>query len=200
MIKIGITGSISSGKTTASQILSYKRGSLFSADAVVNKLYKKIYFKKLLKRKFNIKQRNLKETLKKIMLQDSKQVKKLEKLIHPLVRKEMKKFSINNQRKKIVFYEIPLLIESNLIKYFDIIIFIKAKKKIRLNRFLDKGGEKKIFNLLNKRQFSDIKKAKFADHIVVNEKTLNTLKKNLSGIINQYVSGFFRYGNNRPIF
>ena len=187
MIKIGITGSISSGKTTASQILSYKRGSLFSADVVVNKLYKKIYFKKLLKRKFNIKQRNLKESLKKIMLQDSKQVKKLEKLIHPLVRKEMKKFSINNQRKKIVFYEIPLLIESNLIKYFDIIIFIKAKKKIRLNRFLDKGGEKKMFNLLNKRQFSDIKKAKFADHIVVNEKNLNTLKKNLSGIINQYV-------------
>ena len=141
----------------------------------------------MLKRKFNIKQRNLKETLKKIMLQDSKQVKKLEKLIHPLVRKEMKKFSINNQRKKIVFYEIPLLIESNLIKYFDIIIFIKAKKKIRLNRFLDKGGEKKIFNLLNKRQFSDIKKAKFADHIVVNEKNLNILKKNLSVIISKYV-------------
>jgi len=186
MIKIGITGSISSGKTTASQILSYKRGSLFSADAVVNKLYKKIYFKKLLKRKFNIKQRNLKETLKKIMLQDSKQVKKLEKLIHPLVRKEMKKFSINNQKKKLVFYEIPLLIESNLMKHFDIIIFIKAKRKIRLNRFLDKGGEKKMFNLLNKRQFSDIKKAKFSDHIVVNEKNLNILKKNLFDIIKLY--------------
>lgn len=187
MIKIGITGSIASGKTTASQILSYKRGPLFSADAVVNRLYKKFILQKLLKRKFNIKQRNLKESLKKIMLQDSKQVKKLEKLIHPLVRKEMKKFSINNQRKKIVFYEIPLLIESNLIKYFDIIIFIKAKKKIRLNRFLDKGGEKKMFNLLNKRQFSDIKKAKFSDHIVVNEKNLNILKKNLSVIISKYV-------------
>jgi dephospho-CoA kinase len=99
----------------------------------------------------------------------------------------MKKFSINNQKKKIVFYEIPLLIESNLIKHFDIIIFIKAKKKIRLNRFLDKGGEKKMFNLLNKRQFSDIKKAKFSDHIVVNEKNLNILKKNLSVIISKYV-------------
>ena len=32
MIKIGITGSIASGKTTASKILSYKRGPLFSAD------------------------------------------------------------------------------------------------------------------------------------------------------------------------
>ena len=187
MIKIGITGSIASGKTTASQILSYKRGPLFSADTVVNSLYKKIYLQKLIKRKFNIKQHNLKKTLKEIILQDYKQVKILEKIIHPFVRKEMKKFSINNQRKKMVFYEIPLLIESNLMKHFDIIIFIKAKKKIRLNRFLDKGGEKKIFNLLNKRQFSDIKKAKFADHIVVNEKTLNTLKKNLSGIINQYV-------------
>ena len=187
MIKIGITGSIASGKTTASQILSYKRGPLFSADAVVNSLYKKISLQKLIKRKFNIKQHNLKKTLKEIILRDNKQVKILEKIIHPFVRKEMKKFSINNQRKKMVFYEIPLLIESNLMKHFDIIIFIKAKKKIRLNRFLDKGGEKKMFNLLNKRQFSDIKKTKFSDHIVVNEKNLNILKKNLSGIINQYV-------------
>ena len=187
MIKIGITGSIASGKTTASQILSYKRGPLFSADAVVNRLYKKFILQKLLKRKFNIKQHNLKKTLKEIILQEYKQVKILEKIIHPFVRKEMKKFSINNQRKKTVFYEIPLLIESNLMKYFDIIIFIKAKKKIRLNRFLDKGGEKKMFNLLNKRQFSDIKKAKFSDHIVVNEKNLNILKKKLLGIVKLYV-------------
>ena len=40
MKKIGITGSIASGKTTASQILSAKRGPLFSADNVVKKLYK----------------------------------------------------------------------------------------------------------------------------------------------------------------
>jgi dephospho-CoA kinase len=72
-------------------------------------------------------------------------------------------------------------------KHFDIIIFIKAKRKIRLNRFLDKGGERKMFNLLNKRQFSDTKKAKFSDHIIVNEKNLNILKKNLSSIISQYV-------------
>jgi hypothetical protein len=44
-----------------------------------------------------------------------------------------------------------------------------------------------MFNILNKRQFSDIKKAKFSDHIVVNEKNLNILKKKLSGIISKYV-------------
>ncbi|MDB9792970.1 dephospho-CoA kinase [Pelagibacteraceae bacterium] len=54
MIKIGITGSIASGKTTASKILSYKKGPLFSADKVVKSLYKKNNFKKLLAKKFNI--------------------------------------------------------------------------------------------------------------------------------------------------
>ena len=40
MIKIGITGSLASGKTTASQILSYRRGPLFSADKAVKQIYK----------------------------------------------------------------------------------------------------------------------------------------------------------------
>ena len=39
MIKIGITGSLASGKTTASKILSSRRGPLFSADKEVRKLF-----------------------------------------------------------------------------------------------------------------------------------------------------------------
>ena len=39
MIKIGITGSISSGKTTTSKIISKNKGPLFSADKAVKKLY-----------------------------------------------------------------------------------------------------------------------------------------------------------------
>ena len=39
MIKIGITGSLASGKTTASKILSLKNGPLFSADKAVKDLY-----------------------------------------------------------------------------------------------------------------------------------------------------------------
>ena len=68
MIKIGITGSLASGKTTASQILSYRRGPLFSADKIVKKLYKDENFKRLLSKKFNIKNDNfIKKNLKKII-------------------------------------------------------------------------------------------------------------------------------------
>ena len=48
MIKIGITGSLASGKTTASKILSANKGPLFVADLEVKKLYKKKSFKNLL--------------------------------------------------------------------------------------------------------------------------------------------------------
>jgi hypothetical protein len=37
-----------------------------------------------------------------------------------------------------------------------------------------------------KKQFSDKKKAKYCDHVIVNEKNLNIFKKNLLGILKRY--------------
>ena len=188
MIKIGITGSIASGKSTASKILSRKRGPLFSADDIVNKFYKSVKFKKQLIKKFNIdKKTNFKNILKRQILKKKNNIIKLEKIVHPMVRKEMRKFSYKNKDKKILFYEIPLLIENRLMKFFDLIIFIKAKKKIRKKRFKDRGGEEKLFHILNKRQLSESKKIKFSNHVIVNDYNLVILKKKLLDIMKQYV-------------
>ena len=187
MIKIGITGSLASGKTTASKILSSNRGPLFSADKAVKELYKTKELKSLLKKKFKIENiSQIKKSLKEIMLKNNASLKKLEKIIHPLVRNKMKKFTLKNKNKKILFYEIPLLIESKLMNYFDVIIFIKSKTHLRLKRFKSKKGNKKLFKLLNSKQMSDKQKLKFCDYVVVNEKNLNILKKNLSSIISKY--------------
>ena len=100
MIKIGITGSLASGKSTASRILSFKRGPLFSADLAVKQLYKNKNFLKLLKVKFKIKsQKNIKNSVKKEILVDKTKIKKLEKIIHPFVRKKMRKFLFLNKKK-----------------------------------------------------------------------------------------------------
>ena len=71
-------------------------------------------------------------------------------------------------------------------KFFSVIIFIKSKKNLRLKRFKASGGDKKLFNLLNKKQMGDKKKIKFCDHVVVNDKNLVILKKKLSSIISKY--------------
>ena len=121
-----------------------------------------------------------------MILEDKKNIKKLEKIIHPLVRKKMRSFTMKNRNKKFLFYEIPLLIESKLMKYFNIIVFIKAKKKLRLKRFQSTNRDKKLFTFMNNKQMADTKKTKFCDFVVVNEKNINILKKNLLVIMNKY--------------
>ena len=187
MIKIGITGSLASGKTTASKLLSNKRGPLFSADTAVKELYRNPTFKNLISKKFKIRNNNqFKKNLRKLILDNNTYLKKLEKIVHPLVRKKMKKFTFLNKNKKLLFYEIPLLIESKLMNNFNVIIFIKSNKRLRLKRFKLKKGDKKLFNLLNSKQMPDNKKIKFCDYVVVNEKNLNILKKSLSSIMLHY--------------
>ena len=78
MIKIGITGSLASGKSTASKILSNKRGPLFSADKVVAQLYRNKRFNSLISKKFKIKNNSqLKEVLKELILTKKQNLKKL---------------------------------------------------------------------------------------------------------------------------
>ena len=187
MMIIGLTGSIASGKTTASKIISKKRGPLFSADKVVDKLYNNKNFKRSVARKFKFKSNSeFKKKIKNEILTNKENLKKLEKIIHPKVRKAMFIFLRKNKNKKFLFLEIPLLIESKLKKYFDTIIFIKSKKALRLRRYKSRRGNDKLFFLLDKHQLKDTKKMKLCDHIVVNNKSLGVLKKNLLNIIKLY--------------
>ena len=187
MIIIGLTGSLASGKTTASKIIADKKGPLFSADKVVKKLYNQKKFKRILSKKLNFgNDKNFKKNLKNKILKKKEILGKLEKIIHPLVRKEMFIFLKKNVKKNFLFLEIPLLIESKLAKYFDVIIFIKSNKNLRLKRFMLRGGSPNLFSVLDNHQIKDSKKMKFCDHIVVNNKSLSVLKRKLSNIIYLY--------------
>ena len=102
MKKIGITGSLASGKTTASQILTSGKLPLFSADKIVSRLYSKNNFRLILFKQFKIKKNlNLKNNIRKKILENKSNIKKLENIIHPIVRKEMYKFLKKNKKKKL---------------------------------------------------------------------------------------------------
>tara|TARA_A100001011_G_scaffold305989_1_gene320765 strand:+ start:344 stop:910 length:567 start_codon:yes stop_codon:yes gene_type:complete len=187
MIKIGVTGSIASGKTTASKIISRYNGPLFSADKIVKKLYGQSKFRSIISKSFKLDiNTNLKLQIKNKIQNDKKILKKLEKIIHPFVRKEMYTFEKKNKNKKLLFFEIPLLIESKLMHFFDTIIFIKSKRNLRLKRYKLNGGNEYFFNSLNNHQLKDVKKTKFCDHIVVNNRSISVLKKKLRNIIKIY--------------
>ena len=186
MIKIGITGSLASGKSTVAKLISQNKYPIFSADNVVKNLYKKRIFNKKIQKQFHFKNtRNLKNKIKNLIKKDKKILKKLEIILHPLVRKEMRVFTKKKKNKKITIFEIPLLIENKLTRYFDFVVFVGAKKNIRLKRYVGKGGNKKIFTILEKRQKKPSKKIKISDHVIYNNKSIKSLKRNIKKVLKE---------------
>ena len=100
-----------------------------------------------------------------------------------MVRKKMFKFLKNNKTKNKIL-EIPLLVENRLMKYFDIIILVSAPKNVRLKRYLQSGGKKFFFDLLDKNQITIKKKVKHCDFIIVNNKTKKYLYRRTNVIMN----------------
>ena len=184
MIKIGITGSLASGKSTVARLISSGKYPLYNADRAVRKIYQTNTFKAKVFKKFKLKnKKNIKNEIKRIISFDKKSFKDLEKLIHPLVRKQMIKFTKKNKGKKFLIFEIPLLIESKQMKNYDKIIFINSRKDLRLKRYLRRSNNRRFFHLLNKRQLPAKKKIRFCDHVINNNGSLKLLKKNIKNIM-----------------
>ena len=139
MIIIGILGDIGSGKSFVAKNFGYP---VFNADDEVKYIYKKNKecFKKLKKKlpkfikTFPIKKKELILSISS----NKKNLKIISSVVHPLVRKNMKKFIIRNKKSEMIIFDIPLLIENKLNKKKDIIIFVKSKKipPIPLGSFL----------------------------------------------------------------
>tara|TARA_B100000767_G_C19523841_1_gene433652 strand:+ start:139 stop:699 length:561 start_codon:yes stop_codon:yes gene_type:complete len=185
MTKIGITGSIASGKSTFAKMISGKKYPLFSADLVVATLYKEQSFIKTITREFKLKNKSkIKDQIKLLVQKERNNFKKLEKIIHPLVRKKMKIFL--KKKKRILILEIPLLIENKLMKYFDVIIFIGASKKKRMQRYISNKGTKNTFKLLENRQLKPNKKVIYANHVVNNIYSLKKLRESAKMIVKNY--------------
>ena len=176
MIKIGITGSVASGKSTVAKILASRKYPIFDADIEVKKIYQKRLFKKKIYEKLNV---TNKKEMKKMVINQPKKLTILEQIIHPLVRKKLKDFVRRNRRKKILIFEIPLLVESKLMNNFHKVIFVNCKKNIRLKRFRSKGKEKKLFSILDKRQLKPKKKIESSNYVINNNFSIKILKHNV---------------------
>ena len=181
MIKIGIVGDIGAGKSFIARQFGYP---VFDADKQVSKIYKENNncFKKLKKKlpnfikSFPIK----KKELKKAVLNNKNNLKKIENIVHPEVQKYMKKFIKINKNKKILIFDIPLLIENKIYnKKKMILIFVDAKKK-DINKKLRKrkNYDEKIIKKLRKFQLPlEIKKKK-SNYLIKNDfKSLNLRKR-----------------------
>ncbi len=181
MIKIGILGDIGSGK---SYVAKQFNCSVFDADVEVTKIYKKnkICFNRLRKKlpkyiySFPIK----KKELGKAIIDNQNNLKKIIKIVHPIVRANMNKFFKKNKNKKMVVLDIPLLIENKINKNNYILVFVDAKKK-EINKRLKKrpNYNLKVFTKLKKLQLPLEVKKKKSHFIIKNNFKSSSIKKSV---------------------
>jgi len=185
MIRVAVLGDIGSGKSYVAKQFGYP---VFNADAVVAKLYRKSRkcynkLKKVLPEhivSFPVK----KIDISKAIIADQLNLKKIIKIVHPEVRSNMNNFIKKNKNKKLVVLDIPLLMENEINKKNDILIFIDAKKK-EINKRLKKkiNINLKIIEKFKKLQLPvELKKQK-SDFIIKNNFRNNSIKKSVKKVL-----------------
>ena len=190
MIKIAIIGDIGSGKSFVAKQFLYP---VFDADQEVKKIYlnDQKCFKKLKKKlpkfisSFPIK----KNEIGKAILENKNNLKKIINIVHPIIRKRMKKFFKKNKNKKIIVLDIPLLLENKLNKKNYILIFVRAKKsKIMKNLKKRKNYNPRILKVLKKIQLPLELKRKKSNYIINNNFRKLYVKKNIKIIKNKILN------------
>lgn len=191
MIKIGLTGSIASGKSYVLNLFSDLYNiPIFSSDDCVKELYKsndqlKDFVKKhILEKDEELNKTNISENV----FNNKEKLLKLEKFIHPLVKLARDRFieQEKENNSKIVIVEVPLLFEKNLENDFDFIILVKTSNDLQEKRVLERPNmTAELFSKIKKKQLPNKQKEERSHFVIDNInrddtiKTIDTIMKNI---------------------
>ena len=174
MITVGLTGSIATGKSEVAKLLSGADIPVFDSDAEVHGLYADGQTVGLIGKTFPgvvVDGKIDRQLLGQRVLASPEDLKKLESLIHPLVKEKRKEFISRwlKQECPFVILDIPLLYETGEDQKVDYVVVVSADEEIQRKRAMARPGMtgEKLASLLA-RQMPDAEKRSRADFVVKN--------------------------------
>ena len=189
MITVGLTGSIATGKSEVSRMFAAANVPVFDADAEVHQLYAEGSTADLIGKTFPevILNRGVdRQLLAARVLGSPQDLKKLELLVHPLVKLRSAKF-VSHWRKKhceFVVLSIPLLFEIGGDQELDYVVVVSANEDVQRNRAMARPGmtQEKLDNILA-RQLPDAVKRSRADFVIENSGSMEHLRTQVDALI-----------------
>ncbi len=174
MIKVGITGGIGSGKTYVCTVFEKMGVPVFYADeeakkisesdAVISKIVE-TFGASILGADNKLDRKKLSERV----FSNPGELKKLNAIIHPLVKKRFENWLEDNGDKKYILKEAAILFETGLDKELDYIITVIADKETRIERVKKRSnltGE--AIEKIMASQWSDEEKIKQSSFVINN--------------------------------
>lgn len=186
---IGLTGGISSGKSTVSNILKELEIKIIDADIIAKKISEKKEIKKEIILKFgeeilNSKKEIERKKIREIVFKDKEKLKILNNIYHPRIKAEFKKIKENHNKDDIIIFDVPLLFETDIDKECDKIILVYIDKEIQIDRLMKRDGiDSDLAKMIIKNQMPQEEKMEKADIILYNNGTLDELTKKTKMII-----------------
>ena len=192
---LGLTGSIATGKSTVSRIFKKYGIPVIDADKIARDVVKKgSYGLKKIVDEFGKEYLNPDGTLNRKKLADlifsNKEAKeRLEKIIHPLVRRKEAEIieKIREKDKDIpIVVDVPLLIETGSYKNYDKIIVVYVPESIQIERLMKRDGltyEEALNRVRNQMNIEE--KIKFADYVIDNSGSIEDTEKQVVKILEE---------------
>ncbi|MDE0151578.1 MAG: dephospho-CoA kinase [Bdellovibrionales bacterium] len=187
MVKIAITGGIGTGKSSLCRFFEDWGFPVISADKEAHKalMIESPLYPSLLKL-FNKKpsdRLNPKEIAKDIF-SNLNLKKKFESIVHPYIFESILKEEKKIKNHSHIFYEIPLLFETNLMDYFNWIILVTCSKNLQKERVISKmhlSSEEAQMRI--DAQNPQETKIESSDIVIENNGSLNDLKQKAEDIL-----------------
>ncbi len=182
MIRIGLTGSIGMGKSTALKMFADLGAAVWDADDAVHRMYAAggaavapidaafsgVIADGAVDRR----------ALAKIVLNDPEKLKTLEAIVHPLVGQDQMAFLAEAAAANApaVVLDIPLLFENSSQGFFDAVVVVSAPEEVQRQRVLQRPGmtEEKLAAILAQ-QMPDAEKRAAADYVISSDQPLNAM-------------------------
>jgi len=171
MFVLGLTGSIGMGKTTTAGFFAQAGVPVYDADTVVHQLYEREAVP-LIEAAFPGTTRTGKVDRKSLaasVLDNPDALRKLEAIVHPLVRAIECRFLDEAEARgaPVVVLDIPLLLETRGEKETDAVVVVSAPADVQRARAMQRPGmtEQKLEAIL-RQQIPDVEKRRRADFVV----------------------------------
>lgn len=183
-IKVGVTGSIGSGKSLFCEYLSQKGFPVIKADDISKDLLVsneriKSKVKKAFGESAYINNEINKKFLAEKIFSDPENVFKINSIVHPeVIRKINGLFEDQFKSERIIFVEAALIYEADMENMFDYVVLITADEKLRMERKIKSNKmTEEDFLKRNENQIKDEEKKKRADFIFENNGTIAELER-----------------------
>ena len=188
-LKVAIVGKIASGKSAVLNVFKELGYLSLSSDVIVHNLYERKEIQDLIIKRFKLKGDADFLTMLTEHLKVKKQdLERLEKIVHPLVKKEIES-EFKKSSSPLLVAEVPLLFKAKMENMFDVIIGVDISETNQLKRLEIRDQEKSAFlkriNDLNN-MFEEHRQD--LDFVVDNNSDLKSLEKQTKLVINKVLS------------